>query len=126
MVLRVSTLTPSALLNLVDVEGEDRIRTAIAAGHGAIVFSGHFGYWELHGLVHALVLAPMSVLARPLDNPHLHALLERMRRATGNPTCRRASFISASATFTVRIRLSISTICSMRARTGTGRSSARG
>jgi len=84
MVLRVSTLTPSALLNLVDVEGEDRIRTAIAAGHGAIVFSGHFGYWELHGLVHALVLAPMSVLARPLDNPHLHALLERMRRATGN------------------------------------------
>lgn len=84
MVLRVSTLSASELLNLVDVEGEDRIRTALAAGHGAIVFSGHFGYWELHGLVHALVLAPMSVLARPLDNPHLHALLERMRRATGN------------------------------------------
>jgi KDO2-lipid IV(A) lauroyltransferase len=84
MVLRVSTLSASELLNLVDVEGEDRIRTALAAGHGAIVFSGHFGYWELHGLVHALVLAPMSVLARPLDNPYLHALLERMRRATGN------------------------------------------
>jgi KDO2-lipid IV(A) lauroyltransferase len=84
MVLRVSTLSPAALLDLVDVEGEDRIRTAMAAGHGAIVFSGHFGYWELHGLIHALVLAPMSVLARPLDNPYLHRLLERMRRATGN------------------------------------------
>jgi KDO2-lipid IV(A) lauroyltransferase len=84
MVLRVSTLTAAELLALVDVEGADRIRTALAAGHGAIVFSGHFGYWELHGLVHALVLAPMSVLARPLDNPDLHALLERMRRATGN------------------------------------------
>ncbi|MEO8480821.1 MAG: lysophospholipid acyltransferase family protein [Acidobacteriota bacterium] len=84
MVLRVSTLTASELLNLVDVEGEDRIQTALAAGNGAIVFSGHFGYWELHGLVHALVLAPMSVLARPLDNPYLHGLLERMRRATGN------------------------------------------
>jgi KDO2-lipid IV(A) lauroyltransferase len=84
MVLRASTLSASELLHLVDVEGEERIQTALAAGHGAIVFSGHFGYWELHGLVHALVLAPMSVLARPLDNPHLHALLERMRRATGN------------------------------------------
>lgn len=84
MVLRASTLTPAALLASVDVEGDEHIRAALAAGKGAIVFSGHFGYWELHGLVHALVLAPMSVLARPLDNPHLHALLERMRRATGN------------------------------------------
>jgi Kdo2-lipid IVA lauroyltransferase/acyltransferase len=84
MVLRVSTLTPRQLLDIVDVEGADRIRTALAGGHGAIVFSGHFGYWELHGLVHALVLAPMSLLARPLDNPHLHGLLERMRCATGN------------------------------------------
>jgi KDO2-lipid IV(A) lauroyltransferase len=84
MVLRASTLSASELMQLVDVEGAERIQTALAAGHGAIVFSGHFGYWELHGLVHALVLAPMSVLARPLDNPHLHALLERMRRATGN------------------------------------------
>jgi KDO2-lipid IV(A) lauroyltransferase len=84
MVLRASTLTSAELLATIDVEGEDRVRTALAAGKGAIIFSGHFGYWELHGLVHALVLAPMSVLARPLDNPHLHRLLEQMRCATGN------------------------------------------
>jgi KDO2-lipid IV(A) lauroyltransferase len=84
MVLRASTLTARELLDTVEVEGADRIRTALAAGRGAIVFSGHFGYWELHGLMHALVLSPMSVLARPLDNPHLHELLERMRRASGN------------------------------------------
>ena len=83
-VLRVSTLTPARLLAMVDVEGADRIRTALAAGKGAIVFSGHFGYWELHGLVHALVLGPMSLLARPLDNPQLHVFLERTRCATGN------------------------------------------
>ena len=82
--LRVSTFTPARLLDAVEVEGADHIRSALAAGHGAIVFSGHFGYWELHGLTHALTLAPMSVLARPLDNPLLHDLLERMRRATGN------------------------------------------
>lgn len=84
VVLRVSTFTAQQLLDNVEVEGADRIRTALSAGHGAIVFSGHFGYWELHGLTHALVLSPMSVLARPLDNPFLHELLEQTRRATGN------------------------------------------
>jgi KDO2-lipid IV(A) lauroyltransferase len=84
MVLRVSTFTPQRLLETVEVEGADHVRAALAAGRGAIVFSGHFGYWELHGLTHALVLSPMSVLARPLDNPLLHDLLERTRRATGN------------------------------------------
>lgn len=84
VLLRVSTFTAQQLLDAVEVEGADRIRTALSAGNGAIVFSGHFGYWELHGLTHALVLAPMAVLARPLDNPHLHNLLEQVRRSTGN------------------------------------------
>ena len=83
-VLRASTFSPQQLLDSVEFEGADRIRAALSAGNGAIIFSGHFGYWELHGLTHALVLSPMSVLARPLDNPLLHDLLERMRRATGN------------------------------------------
>jgi KDO2-lipid IV(A) lauroyltransferase len=82
--LRASTLTPAELLKSVEVEGADRVRQALAAGKGAIIFSGHFGYWELHGLAHAMVLSPMSVLARPLDNPYLHRMLERMRTATGN------------------------------------------
>lgn len=84
MLLRASTLSPKEILASVEFDGEDRIRKALAAGKGAIVFTGHFGYWELHGLGHALLLPPMSVLARPLDNPYLHDLLERMRRATGN------------------------------------------
>lgn len=83
-VLRMSTLTRAQLLARIEFEGEDRIRAALAAGKGAIVFSGHFGYWEAHGLAHALVLSPMSLLARPLDNPFLHRLLEEMRCATGN------------------------------------------
>ena len=83
-VLRFSTLTPEQIRARVEFEGEERIRAALAAGKGAIVFSGHFGFWELQGLAHALILAPLSVLARPLDNPELHALLERMRTVTGN------------------------------------------
>ena len=84
LLLKFSTLTPQQVRDRVDFEGDERVRDALAAGKGAIVFSGHFGYWELQGLAHALVLPPMSVLARPLDNPYLHALLESTRCATGN------------------------------------------
>jgi KDO2-lipid IV(A) lauroyltransferase len=84
LLLKFSTLSPSRIRARVEFEGEDRVRSALAGGHGAIVFSGHFGYWELQGLAHAVVLPPMSVLARPLDNPYLHTLLERTREATGN------------------------------------------
>jgi KDO2-lipid IV(A) lauroyltransferase len=82
--LRFSTLSPDAIRARIEFEGDDRVRAALAKGKGAIVFSGHFGFWELQGLAHGLDLSPISVLARPLDNPYLHGLLERMRRRTGN------------------------------------------
>lgn len=83
-VLRFSSLPRDEMRGLVEYEGEDRVRTALARGKGALIFTGHFGYWELQGLAHALVLPPISVLARPLDNPRLHNLLEEIRGCTGN------------------------------------------
>jgi KDO2-lipid IV(A) lauroyltransferase len=82
--LRASAKTPAELLAAVDIEGADRVQTAHAAGKGVVIVTGHFGYWELHNLVHPLVLPPMAVLARPLDNPYLHAFLESIRCKTGN------------------------------------------
>jgi KDO2-lipid IV(A) lauroyltransferase len=49
-----------------------------------LFFTGHFGFWELHAIVHGLQLKPIGVLARALDNPHLNTLLERVRGRTGN------------------------------------------
>ena len=82
--LRFSTLRPEQIRARVEFEGEDRVRHALATGKGVLIFTGHFGFWELQGLAHPLVLPPLSVLARPLDNPLLHDLLEQARRATGN------------------------------------------
>ena len=82
--LKFSTLGPDAIRARVEFDGDERVRDALAAGKGVLLFSGHFGYWELQGIAHPLALPPMSVLARPLDNPYLHELLERTRRATGN------------------------------------------
>lgn len=82
--LEFSTLSREAMRRRVEYEGEDRIREGLAAGKGVIIITGHFGFWEIQGMAHGLVLPPMAVLARPLDNPYLHDLLERTRRSTGN------------------------------------------
>ena len=82
--LKFSTMTPHQMLARVSFEGEERVRAAHAQGKGALLFTGHFGFWEINALVHAVALKPMSVLARPLDNPLLHQLLESTRRKTGN------------------------------------------
>jgi KDO2-lipid IV(A) lauroyltransferase len=84
VLLKFSTMSPAQMLARVEFEGEDRVRAAHAVGRGVLLFTGHFGFWEINALVHALEIQPMSVLARPLDNPLLHQLLESVRRRTGN------------------------------------------
>jgi KDO2-lipid IV(A) lauroyltransferase len=82
--LKFSTLSPAAMLQRVEFEGEERARLAYAQGRGVLFFTGHFGFWELHAIVHGLQLRPIGVLARALDNPHLNTLLEQVRGRTGN------------------------------------------
>jgi Kdo2-lipid IVA lauroyltransferase/acyltransferase len=82
--LEFSTLSHAAMLRRVEIEGEDRARLAYAQGKGVLFFTGHFGYWEMHAIVHGLQLQPIGVLARALDNPDLNRLLERVRTSTGN------------------------------------------
>ncbi len=82
--LKFSTLSPRAMRRIVEFEGEDRARAAYTQGRGVLFFTGHFGYWEIHAIVHGLELEPVAVLARALDNPLLHRLLERVRTSTGN------------------------------------------
>ena len=81
------------MLARVEFDGEDRARLAYAQGRGVLFFTGHFGFWELHALVHALTLEPFSVIARPLDNPYLNTLLEQIRQRTGNPVIYRQGMI---------------------------------
>lgn len=83
-ILKFSTLSHAQMLTRVEFDGEDRARHAYAQGRGVLFFTGHFGFWELHALAHGLRVQPIGVLARALDNPHLHALLEGTRTSTGN------------------------------------------
>jgi KDO2-lipid IV(A) lauroyltransferase len=84
VLLKFSTTRPDRMLASVEFAGADRVVQAHAQGKGVLLFTGHFGFWEINALVHALELAPMAVLARPLDNPLLNGLLESVRMSTGN------------------------------------------
>ncbi len=82
--LKFSSLSRERQLALVDLEGEERVRLALAQGKGILFCTGHFGFWEQQALAHALKFEPMAVMARPLDNPKLHNLLEGIRTSNGN------------------------------------------
>ena len=82
--LKAGQLSHAELMRLSEFEGRDRVLAAYERGRGVLLFTGHFGYWEMQGIAQSLVMPPMSVLARPLDNPGLNAWLERIRSSTGN------------------------------------------
>jgi KDO2-lipid IV(A) lauroyltransferase len=82
--IHFSSLTREQMLACVEVEGQEHVRQAYRQGKGVLYFTGHFGYWEIQAIAFALHAEPISVVARPLDNPYLHALLERIRTCTGN------------------------------------------
>ena len=82
--LKFSSLPQHRQMALVDWEGEERVRLALAQGKGILFCTGHFGFWEQQALAHALKFEPMAVMARPLDNPKLHDLLEAIRTSNGN------------------------------------------
>jgi Kdo2-lipid IVA lauroyltransferase/acyltransferase len=82
--LKFSTLSPQQMLARVEFDGEERSRLAYAHGKGVLFITGHFGFWELQAMVHAVKVEPVSILARALDNPHLNRLLEQIRQGTGN------------------------------------------
>ena len=91
--LKFSTLPPEAMLARAEFDGEDRARHAYAQGKGVLFFTGHFGFWELHAIVHAVRIEPIGVLARALDNSDLNAVLEQIRQRTGNTVIYRQSTV---------------------------------
>jgi KDO2-lipid IV(A) lauroyltransferase len=83
--LKYASLSRHDQMRIVEWEGEERVRLALAQGKGILFCTGHFGFWEQQALAHALKFEPMAVMARPLDNPKLHDLLEQIRTSNGNP-----------------------------------------
>ena len=74
-------------------EGYEHFEEGLRRGKGVLFATAHLGNWELSAFAHALLSAPMSVVARPLDNPLLDRLVERRRTASGNRVIQKKDFV---------------------------------
>jgi KDO2-lipid IV(A) lauroyltransferase len=66
--VRVSGWSQARVLGLIEVEGRERLERAHAAGLGVLLFSAHFGNWEMI-VPPVSTVAPYHIIARALDNP---------------------------------------------------------
>jgi len=79
------TLPPRRLLRTMEIEGRDNLKDLMRAarrGQGTVLFTGHYGNWELMARIGALIV-PLSVIGKRLRNPQLDALVVRIRESGG-------------------------------------------
>ena len=84
-VLTLDRLSRNDVDRLVKFEGEDALKAAAAHGRGVIFVTGHIGNWELLGLAVAMRY-PLAVVAAPIYDPRVEALMVRLRAAHGVET----------------------------------------
>ncbi len=77
------TITRERLFEMVTVEGREHFDAALAHGKGAIIFTGHFGNWELLGATLARCGYPIHVTDTDHSNKWVHGIISELRRAQG-------------------------------------------
>lgn len=70
--------------SVVRYEGIEHIRGAYEGRRGVILFSAHFGHWELVALMQGWLGLPLTLVTRRLDNPRLEAMVASLRCRSGN------------------------------------------
>jgi Kdo2-lipid IVA lauroyltransferase/acyltransferase len=83
---QLSSVTPEALRQLIEYDqvGLANLREAEKTGHGIIFLTGHVGSWELLSFGWSALEYPISFLVRPIDNPRVEAMIEKIRTRFGN------------------------------------------
>jgi KDO2-lipid IV(A) lauroyltransferase len=81
---RLPQLDKDSVQRWIRYEGIENYQQAKLQGRGVLVATAHLGNWEFSAFAHALLTEPMHVVARPLDNSRLDALVQHRRRASGN------------------------------------------
>jgi KDO2-lipid IV(A) lauroyltransferase len=65
-------------------EGLENFTSAQRKGKGVLIATAHLGNWELSAYAHAIMTGPMAIVARPLDNRYIDAVVEKRRALSGN------------------------------------------
>jgi KDO2-lipid IV(A) lauroyltransferase len=83
-VAKFPSITRENVHQWISYDGLENFTAAQAKGRGVLVATAHLGNWELSAFTHALMTAPMHIVARPLDNARLDAWVAARRSLSGN------------------------------------------
>mgnify|MGYP000212259195 CR=1 FL=1 len=72
------------IIDAVHIEGIEHVQAARASGKGVLLVTGHCGNWELLALCASAKVFPISIVARPINNPYINRFIERARMKYGN------------------------------------------
>jgi KDO2-lipid IV(A) lauroyltransferase len=72
------------IIDSVGMAGTENLLAAKAKGNGILFITGHCGNWELLAIAAATKLSDISVVARPINNPYLNDIVEKVRKRYGN------------------------------------------
>lgn len=81
--LRLPYMTCAELRELVHYEGLEHLETALAAGHGAIVITGHLANWEAMGTAVGNLPYKVAAVAKIQEDSAMNALFTRIRERHG-------------------------------------------
>ena len=78
--------TPERLREVAEYDSEDvkLLDLARERGRGVIFLTSHLGAWEMLCFAHSALYEPLSFLVRPIDNPRIDRMVERLRTRFGN------------------------------------------
>jgi len=80
--LEVMLISPRRLARVVDIQGEENLRTALSLKKGVVYVTGHIGNWELMGHTVAAINS-LSVIAAPIEPEQVNDMIVRLRARMG-------------------------------------------
>jgi Kdo2-lipid IVA lauroyltransferase/acyltransferase len=86
LVSHFKKFTHEDVQNLVELDGREIFEKAHAQGKGMLLFTGHFGSWEVFNLLPLAFGYPMNLLVRRIDNPKVEAFVDSFRTFFGGKT----------------------------------------
>jgi Kdo2-lipid IVA lauroyltransferase/acyltransferase len=67
-----------------EYDGLEHLAAAYAKKKGVLLYTAHYGAWEVNAQANSYKGFPLNVIARRLDNPYLEKLLTKFRTRTGS------------------------------------------
>ncbi|MCS6873320.1 MAG: lysophospholipid acyltransferase family protein [Pyrinomonadaceae bacterium] len=79
-------IKPSEILEITEIVGRENLDKAYQAKKGVIIFTGHFGGWEVSSFLPGLFGYKLNIIVRRIDNSLVEAYVDKIRTSFGTVT----------------------------------------